>query len=255
MATPALIYCADGNPRFAGIAITAGFLYGAQLPNTIYYPPYFCDQDWKRPDKAAYLTALAEHRPHMATVLDLEHRNQLGEVLGWVEEAAAFVEVIIIIPKVSGIIAQLPHLIRGREVRLGYSVPTGYGGTAVPVQEFMGWPVHLLGGSPQAQMKLAGVHFQPRPKRAMPFLSKVPRLNVVSADGNMAMLMAKKHCQFWEPGTARYARNHYWPTLREAEGQKWGDGSAKADAPYEAFRRSCENIMMVWQGEHGKAQG
>ena len=50
MAIPEIIYCADGNERFARIAIDAGFTFGAQLPNTVYYPPEFTDQNWKAPN-------------------------------------------------------------------------------------------------------------------------------------------------------------------------------------------------------------
>ena len=53
--------------------------------------------------------------------------------------------------------------------------------------------------------------------------------------------MATRWCQFWVPGTARYARNRYWPTLTEADGQRWA-----ADGPYEAFRRSCLAIRAAW---------
>jgi len=47
-------------------------------------------------------------------------------------------------------------------------VPTAHGSTDVPVSEFDGWPVHLLGGSPHAQHRLT--HY----------------LHAVSADGNIA---------------------------------------------------------------------
>ena len=219
-----LIYCADGNARFAQIAIDAGFLYGAQLPNTVYHPVHFADQDWKRPNRQRYMAALAEHRPHMASVIDLESAAQLGEVLDWAEETAQWVEIVMIIPKAFGIIPHLPRRIAGADVRLGYSVPTSHGGTEVPVWEFDGWPVHLLGGSPHAQMRLT--HY----------------IHVVSADGNYANKMATQRCQFWTPGNAR-AKNRYWPQLREADGEMWGK-----DAPYEAFRRSCENIVKAWKG-------
>lgn len=226
-----MIYCAGGNGRFARIAIEAGFLYGAQLPDTVYFPLAFADQDWKRPDRAVYMAALSEHRPRMATVLDWERDEQLPEVLAWAEEAAQYVETVMIIPKVFGGIARLPRRIGGAAVRLGYSVPTRHGGTQVPVWEFFGWPVHLLGGSPHAQMRIA----------------RTAGLSVRSADGNMHMLMATRHCRFWVPGTARYASNRWWPTLREAHGQMWGDGGADSDAPYEAFRRSCKNISDAWR--------
>lgn len=218
-----LIYCADGNSRFAQIAIDAGFLYGAQLPNTVYHPVYFADQDWKRPNRQRYMAALEKHQPHMASVIDLERQEQLQDVLSWAEEAAQWVNVVMIIPKVFGIIPHLPRRIGGADVRLGYSVPTSHGGTEVPVWEFDGWPVHLLGGSPHAQMRLT--HY----------------LRAESADGNYANKMATRYCQFWTPGNAK-AENRYWPRLWETDGKRW-----EADAPYEAFRRSCENIVEAWR--------
>lgn len=228
MADVALVYCAAGNRRFTEIAVGAGFLHGARLPNTIYTdvaPLWFADQDWRKPDRVTYMARLAEHRPTQATVLDLERWDQLVEVLGWAEEAAQYVERVVIIPKAFGIIPHVSKRIGGADVILGYSVPTRYAGTEVPVWEFGQRPVHLLGGSPHAQMALRQY------------------LNVVSADGNMAMKMATARCQFWAPGTARYARDRHWPVMNECDGRQWEPG----DAPYEAFRRSCVNIMAAWR--------
>lgn len=221
-----IIYCAGGNRRFAQIAIDAGFLYGSQLPETVYHPLWFADQDWERPDRERYMAALALHKPHMATVLDWERQEQLPEVLGWAEDAAQYVNVVLIIPKVFGGISQLPRIIGGKPVRLGYSVPTKFGGSELPAWEFAGWPVHLLGGSPHKQMALTNY------------------MDVHSADGNMAQKLAIKYCQFWAPGNARYASNRWWPTLREANGGTTADG---IDLPYEAFYRSCKNIVAAWQ--------
>jgi hypothetical protein len=206
-----IIYCANGNRRFAQIAIEAGMTYGAQLPGTVYHPPEFADQDWKRPNRAAYMAALAQHRPRMATVLDWERDDQLPEVLSWAEEAAQYVEVIILIPKVFGGIRRLPRRIGGATVRLGYSVPTAYGGTELPLWEFAGWPVHLLGGSPHRQIHLA--HY----------------LRVESADGNYANRKATQFCEWWNGAR--------WLPLQPPQ----------EDAPYEAFRRSCANIMAAWR--------
>lgn len=217
-----LIYCAGGNQRFAQIAIDAGFKYGSQLPATVYHPVHFADQDWRKPDRERYMAALNKHRPQVATVLDLESEAQLSEVLGWAEDAAQFVGRVIVIPKANGVISMLPRQIAGAEIVLGYSVPTSYGGTELGLWDFDGWPVHLLGGSPHAQMRLR--HY----------------LRVVSADGNMSMKMATSRCQFWAPGNAR-AKDRFWPKLQEADGVAWSN-----DAPYEAFRRSCENIAAAW---------
>lgn len=224
--TVEIIYCGGGNSTFAQIAIDAGFLYGSRLPETIYAPLFFADQDWTHPNRRAYMTALAEHRPHMASVLDLESTAQLDEVLGWAEEAAQWVDVVMIIPKYTRAIESLPRTIGGKSVRLGYSVPTSHGGTEVPIWEFCGWPVHLLGGSPQAQMKLCR-YFDTR-----------------SVDGNMAQLMATTFCAFWD--NEKRTRRGQWPTLRDYDGHRWA-----GDGPAEAFRRSCKNIMMAWKSGGG----
>lgn len=222
VAAPTLIYCASGNKRFAQIAIESGFEYGAKLPHVVHFPPYFADQDWKKPNRAGYMAALAKHRPQVATVIDWEEQDQLSEVLSWAEEASQYVEVVIIIPKVPGGISQIPRRVDGKEIRLGYSVPTKYGGTELMSWEFAGWPVHLLGGSPQAQMRIA------------------PYFNVVSTDGNMAMKMASRYCMFWSGGNARYASNRWWPTLAEA------GLSDTEEAMYSAFQMSCQNIYKAW---------
>jgi len=223
MASPTLIYCADGNARFAEIAINAGFKYGAQLPpRGLHFPPYFADQDWKNPNRERYMAELAKHHPVIASVLDWERAEQLPEVLAWAEEAAQFVQIVMVVPKVIGGIHKIPHRIGGKPIRLGYSVPTKFGGSPVPYSEFYGWPVHLLGGSPIRQRKLSKY------------------LNVVSLDGNTAQKMAVKYNKFFEPGTAVYACDRFWPSLKEA-----GCFTA-TDAPYEAFGRSCLNIAAMW---------
>ena len=218
MATPALIYCADGNARFAEIAVNAGFLYGAQLPpRGLPFLPYFADQNWKNPNRERYMAELAKYQPHIASVLDWECQEQLPEVLAWAEDAAQFVEVVMIIPKVLGGITQLPRQIGGKPVRLGYSVPTKFGGTAVPYSEFYGWPVHLLGGNPHRQRRLSAF------------------MDVVSLDGNYAQMMAVRYNEFWYKSQWHELSDH--------------GGKIENDAPYVAFERSCHNIMAMWQGK------
>lgn len=220
-----LVYCAGGNARFSEIAIRAGYRYGAQIPNyKIYADLWFADQNWKQPDRAAYMAALARHRPHMATVLDWECGVQLDEVLSWAEEAAQWVERVLIIPKVHSGIDHLPRRIGGKDIVLAFSIPTTHGGTEVPIWEFTGWPIHLLGGSPQQQMRYA-LH-----------LNAIA--DVVSADGNMSNKMAH-YCRFWR---AKTGRKGHWVQLAEV-----GDGNWGKDANAEAFRRSCENIMHAWR--------
>ena len=118
-----IIYCANGNRRFAQIAIEAGMTYGAQQPGTVYFPPEFADQDWKKPNRTAYMAALAQHRPRMATVIDWERDEQLPEVLEWAEEAAQYVETVILIPKVLGGIPRLPRRVFPTRVGVNRRMP------------------------------------------------------------------------------------------------------------------------------------
>lgn len=219
-----LIYCADGNPAFARAAVEAGWTYGAQLPATVYEAVHFADQDWKKPDRKAYMAALALHRPGMATVLDWETWDRFDEVMSWAEEAAIHVAVaVVVIPKVIGGIPRIPADIGGKRIVLGYSVPTSYGGSPVPLWEHAGRPVHLLGGSPQEQMRLwyafGGVGCE-----------------VVSADGNMAGQQARKG-RYWSrtPGP-----KGHWKQLADC-GDERTDG-----VPLECFKRSLVAIRDVW---------
>lgn len=216
-----IILCANGNPRLAQIALDHGFHYGLQPTIKPVYRPYFFDQDWKNPQRDVYMQALALYHPYLATVLDLEQEDQYTDVLSWAEEATQYIEEVIIIPKVSGIIARLPKMLNGKQIRLGYSVRTRYGATTVPLEEFKGWPVHLLGGSPQRQMAL------------------YQRLHVVSADSNYVHKIAVDGKKFWSP--ASYAKYRYFPSLKES------DGYEPHGAIYEAFRRSCVNVMQAWE--------
>ncbi|MFA6270734.1 MAG: DUF6610 family protein [Candidatus Paceibacterota bacterium] len=231
-----VIFCAGNNADFMDIAIDAGLLPGVRDVDHVTHRPYLTDQDWKRPDFDRYEALLAEHRPHIATVLDWERRAQLDEVLRWAEMAARYVQIVVIIPKVIGGIAQLPHTVGGKPVRLGYSVPTQFAGPydierynlIVPLSEFANWSgkggVHLLGGSPQSQMHL------------------YRRLgNVQSVDGNMILDRANA-CQFWAYPPIQGAKNRHFPQLQEAGGESY-----KWDANAEAFRRSCVNVMQAWR--------
>lgn len=212
------MYCADGNREFAAIAVALGWRYGSRLPETVYERVWFADQDWKRPDRDRYMTALAEHRPEVATVLDWEHPEQLAEVLGWAEDAARYVARVVVVPKVPGMVDAVPAAVGGKPVVLGFSVPTSYGGTPCGVWEFGRRPVHLLGGSPQEQRRLAGY------------------LNVVSADGNMAAQQARRG-RFWS--RIKGPKGH-WSQLADA-------GDARARPAAECFRRSLLAIREMWQ--------
>jgi len=242
-----LIYCDGQHQRFATIAVEVGYHYGARLPSQAFFPLVFADQDWRKPDRKRYMAALRQHRPAIATMLDLEHEAQIGEVLDWAEEASQWAGRVVIIPKFSGAIARLPRRIGNAEVILGYSVPTRYGATSVPVWEFDGWPIHLLGGSPEMQMALFCLFHRAAPPswmygKARRFLQSnwmfAGGAEVVSADGNMATRQATRLVAFW---SAQPGEKGHWMRLREiGRGEEW-------NAPYAAFALSMRHIWAAWR--------
>ncbi len=220
---PRLCYCADGNLTHARLAVAAGWCYGVRLPAKGMLddvPLAFADQDWRRPDRGRYMAELARHHPDTATVVDWEQDGQLPEVLDWAEEAAASVgTAVVVVVKVPGGAALLPRWIDGKEIWLGYSVPTSHGASSVGLWELAGWPVHLLGGSPQRQHEVYS------------YLRGIA--DVRQVDGNMAKKMATGRCLYWARATTRYG---HWQPL----------GGFEGNGHEEALRRSLVNIREAW---------
>ncbi|MEO1333710.1 MAG: DUF6610 family protein [Myxococcota bacterium] len=112
------------------------------------------DIPWKRYDFDYHLRAVRRYRPRMTVLRDIERGVRIDSILRQAEQLGKHAGVLIAVPKRRGAIEQLervglPNLI------LGYSVPTRHGGTQLPTSAFSGWPVHLLGGHPRVQRKLA----------------------------------------------------------------------------------------------------
>lgn len=126
-------------------------------------PILFMDNEWHGYDHAHHLKVLAEFHPKYATVRDIVTEAQakefgvefysVAETLRMAEEVAQHCERVILIPKYD-CLEQLPRTIGGKQVVLGYSVESSYGGTDIPPSRFKGWPVHLLGGPWKKQRAL-----------------------------------------------------------------------------------------------------
>lgn len=243
-----VIFCANGNEDYATQA-DKFFTYGAKLPGTVYITPEFIDNEWENPNRLAYMATLEKWKPRLATVLDWERPEQLPEVLSWAEEAAACVsEAVLIIPKVLGGVKYLPESIGNIPVRLAFSYPTGYGAANWSILDEMGgWPngIHILGGPPHAQLAIrAGLLKRPRcktPKQRDLFVSA---LDVRSVDCNYHLFLANKGL-VWE-GNANGTEFRHVSLKEINKGKLFGDGTKKAGASYEAFKRSCQNMAIAW---------
>lgn len=132
---------------------------------------YFIDIDWKNYNFEQHLAATQKIRPKLTVARDVTDANDLASILTEAHQLNQFAETVIIVPKDTQLIAQ-PRLGVPETFRLGYSIPTRYGGTQIPPSRFVG-EVHLLGGRPDVQRSLAD------------------QMQVRSLDGNRFTLDAK----------------------------------------------------------------
>lgn len=221
-----LIYCGIGNKKLDELAVNVGIHYGMQFPASREppFPVYFADQNWKNPQREKYVEWVEKYQPKIATVIDIENYSQIDEALSWGEDICSYVKEIVIIPKINGIINEIPRSISGTRVTLGYSVPTTHGGTTVPVEEFSGWNIHLLGGNPQKQLNMYDK-------------MELIGAQVTSVDCNYISMKATKFCAVW---TRKLIKNRQWMDLKDIIGRKIEDGV------YTAFSLSCASFVSAW---------
>jgi hypothetical protein len=210
MIHPRLIYCDGKNKALAQIAIDHGFEYGIRYPSIeiLDHKISFVDVDWKKPERKKYIQGVLFLQPNMASVIDITSEGIFAEALEWANEVAPAVNKIILIPKID-VIDRIPGAIQGKEVILGYSVPSSYGKTTIPFERFTSFPVHLLGGSPHSNV-------------------------VYSVDGNYMTRMANKTGRHWVSGNNEEITNRFW--CRNLTKSR-----------HELFELSCRNIKKAWQ--------
>lgn len=144
------------------IAVKSGFYYGIRSTAQVcpaaekeYHRVKFIDNEYHKYDHKKHLDVVAQYLPRYATVRDIMTEEQCEEagieyysfdqILRWAEELEQYAENVILIPKYD-CIDEIPE-----KYVLGYSVPTSYGGTPLPIERFKGRRIHLLGGSPMLQ--------------------------------------------------------------------------------------------------------
>lgn len=205
-----------------------GYKWGLRLPYKTHSPLDFADLDYKNPELVgAYLDSVKKNRPSKATVLDVTTKDYLKEALREAKEIAPYVDKIVIIPKYSGAIKEIPEEIEGKKVLLGYSVKSSYGSTDVPLREFGNRPVHLLGGSPETQMDLA-----------------TNELNVESADFNQVLKTAS-FGHSWTPERVTSRRRHQ-ASLEELQGVGLIGDFGTTNLPGKALIISFLNVRKGW---------
>jgi len=112
----------------------------------------FLDIDWKNYCFDRHKIATEATRPHMTVARDVEDIAQLPAILEEASELALHADIVLIVPKDPKLAGRFPKLIPS-DFLLGYSVPSKYGSTPIPLASF-DRPVHLLGGRPDTQRRL-----------------------------------------------------------------------------------------------------
>ena len=164
-----VIFCWGGGDTSCCLAVRAGWMYGVRsgdiktaehvCPVVARSPRHkvqFVDNDFHDYDHAHHAEIVRQFRPKYATVRDIMTPEQckaagiayypFEQIMEWAAEIAEHATNVIVIPKYD-CLDQIPD-----KYMLGYSVPTSYGGTPLPVESFRGRRVHLLGGSWKAQL-------------------------------------------------------------------------------------------------------
>lgn len=166
----------------------------------------FIDVDWKRYSFSRHLDAVRLTKPLMTVAKDIEHPRDWERTLEQALELQMHCQYIVIVPKHPGVMEKLNATIP-RKFLLGYSVPSKYGKTSISPSEFR-HSVHLLGGRPEVQRRLASF------------------MNVVSVDCNRFTLDAAYGDYFDGESFRPHPRGGYKRCLRD----------------------SIKNINKLWEG-------
>lgn len=206
-----------GRQDLTEIAGRHGWRRGARLDSVGEYEKRdialdFVDMDWADPDPTALLDAAKRHRPKYVVagdyLRDEDNTEAVNERASRLREYSANV---IVVPKSVGDLRDVPD-----ECVVGYSVPTEYGGTDIPLRMYrdISQPIHVLGGTPHRQFEIVG---------------KLWLDSVCSIDGNSVHKAATIGAKAWHPDVPRW---------RKIEGD---------NAVERAYRQSIENLTRIYR--------
>jgi len=112
----------------------------------------FLDIDWKNYDFKRHLEIASLTKPFLTVARDIEDQKSLRCIIDQAYRLGEHARRVILVPKDPLLASKLDLL--PEEFLLGYSVPSRYGTTTIAPEAFRR-PVHLLGGRPDVQRRLA----------------------------------------------------------------------------------------------------
>jgi hypothetical protein len=158
------------------VATRFGWLPGARYTNLRDIRGFsrigLIDIEWSSYNFSRHLEAVKATNPLLTVARDVDRESRLERTLDEADILSRWASTVVIVPKFQKFNTEHLSRIPPRFV-LGYSVPTRYGGTRIPLEYFLDRPVHLLGGRPDVQYRLSQI------------------LQVWSVDGNRVTLDAQ----------------------------------------------------------------
>lgn len=137
-------------------AVSLGWLPGARYTNLRDVRKFdrlgFLDIDWEDYDFRKHLQATKDTQPMVTVARDIVNANEIERILDEAFDLSLWAEEVIVVPKDLRLTPLMPDVVPD-DFLLGYSVPTRYGGTMLPLTCFT-HKVHLLGGHPAVQRRL-----------------------------------------------------------------------------------------------------
>lgn len=147
------------SKRVASIAARYGWYSGALYTNLRDIREENCvgliDVRWKEYNYKAHLSAVKKIRPLLTVAQDITDVRYFDDILIQASELAYYAKQVIIVPK-DPKLQDIMNTIIPEHFLLGFSVPTRYGQSPIE-PKFFRRPVHLLGGRPDVQRKLANI--------------------------------------------------------------------------------------------------
>jgi hypothetical protein len=144
-----IIYIRGGDKTAPTVANESGMYYGTRHDYQAYADVYMLDIHWQKYDWAQYLRLVADYEPIQAMVADYENENQHVVMLNQCYEIARLGVRPIVCIKFPLAEEDVPD-----GALIAISVPTSYAGWLPDLKELRGREIHLLGGSPDAQIEL-----------------------------------------------------------------------------------------------------
>lgn len=185
------IFCQGSNQFIPEIAYNSGMMYGTRHCESPVEQPFFVDINWKNYEWEDYLNKLKHWKPVMAMVpdfLDITQKKDLYKKIRQLKELG--IMKIMVCPKFNGAIQYIPSF-----CTIAVSIPSRYAGFLPDPKELENRKIHLLGGSPQKQVKYIRDH---------------PNLNILSVDGNAIAKNARWGVHYGERNKWEKAENTVW---------------------------------------------